>query len=607
MAIRFSEPVSVSGAPRLVLGIGESRAAAEHVPAGAGRVQSFRYVVAMGDFDLDGISIGNDALGLNGGAIRSAGGTAAAVQLLGTHTIHDTPDHVVDARAVAAERAVVTDALAAQGRALLASTTGVIGERFRAQRSRRGTGFIGDVANTLRGLDLSIDGPLDFAPAAAASGLADPACLRAPSAAQQAGCLQSPWIGPAHSTLPKFAGMPSGLPAGRAFTLPLVDTGSSARGGWTMWGADDLQSFNGESSYGGFDGDLRSVYLGIDGHVGGEWLAGAAVSKSHGKAAYNFTAGEQSGAGTPHMGLTSIYPYLRRNGSNGWSVWGIGGVGAGEASVQRDEAGATESGELHMGLAAAGVQQELATLGSLHVSLIADAGFVRLQIGSYAGVLGGLSASVGRMRVGIEGEHTIDLGASRSLSPYWQLSARYDAGDGHTGGGVELAGGVRYATARIEAQVLGRWLAVRSGAEYQELGASVSLEFKPRSDGMGLTASLLQSWGTPGGGAQSMWREQALWGAHAAAVDHRVADHLWSTDTRVGYALALPGTAGRLTPFGEFNLAGESSVRSRTGVRLDRGDQQRSHMGFEVGLGLVERPLGGGGDCAIDVSIEARF
>lgn len=137
---------------------------------------------------------------------------------------------------------------------------------------------------------------------------------------------------------------------------------------------------------------------------------------------------------------------------------------------------------------------------------------------------------------------TFILGATRSLRPYWQLSARHDAGDGHTGAGVELTGGLRYSTARIEAQMQLRCLAVRTGQAYEEFGASASLEFKPRSDGMGLTASLQQGWGSPGGGTQSMWRDQPL---RASGAPSPHASDSWSTDARVGYALARPRRPAR--------------------------------------------------------------
>lgn len=450
----------------------------------------------------------------------------------------------------------------------------------------------------------------DFEPHSAARQMPD--CRPNPLSAAERACASDSLRGTGKSAAPVFGQSSTGLPWGQPFVLPLGDSGSTERGGWTLWGADDVQSFNGDSVQGGFNGDLRSVYLGIDGRLMDRWLAGAAVSRSRSETAYDFSAGESSGAGTLFTNLTSIYPYLRWNGPSGWSTWGIGGVGLGEATVRRTESGTTsgtttgpiESGGLRMGLVAAGTRQKMMTLGSLDISLIADTGLVRLMTTGDSAVLDGLSASISRIRVGVEGEHTLSVAETGSLKPYWQLTGRYDAGDGHTGTGLELAGGLRFATPRIKAQLNGRWIAVRSEDAYEEFGASASLEFTPRPDGLGLSAALQQNWGNSGGGAQSMWREQALHAAYGNA-DRLTAD-LWSTNARVDYTIALRGSAGRLTPFGEFRLTGESPVRTRTGVHLERGVTQRSHLGLQIGLGLVERtphPTA----TTIDISFESRF
>ena len=605
VAIRFSQVVTVSGAPNLQVKIGTATAEARHVPSGAGRLHSFRYVVSLGDHDLDGITVGPDALELDGGAFRSESGAAASTDL-GAHAIVNAPDHIVDARAPGAERAVLTDVLAAQGRAILASSTGVIGERFHAQRSTVGSGLIGDVANTLRGPHTVARGLSDFEPRSAARRMPD--CRPNPLSAAERACANDSLLGTGQSAAPAFGQSSTGPPWGQAFVLPLWDTGSPERGGWTLWGADDVQAFNGDSVQGGFDGDLRSVYLGVDGRLTDRWLTGAAVSRSRGETAYDFSAGETSGVGTLFTNLTSIYPYHRWIGPNGWSTWGIGGVGLGEASVQRTESGKMsgpiESGELRMGLVTAGARRKMMTLGLLDISLIADTGLVRLMTTGDSAVLDGLSASISRIRVGIEGEHPLVLAEDGSLQPYWQLTGRYDAGDGHTGTGLELAGGLRYATPRIEVKVKGRWLAVRSEDAYEEFGASASLEFTPHPDGLGLSATLQQNWGNSGGGVQSMWREQALRATYGDA-DRQTA-HLWATDARVDYVIALPGTAGHLTPFGEFRLAGESPVRARAGVQLERGAVQRSHSSLELGLGLVERTPQRTATM-IDISFESRF
>ena len=93
--VTFSEVVTVSGSPRLALGIGEDiRHAVLDGDASTGALVVFRYSVALGDVDEDGISIGADALDVGDGSIQSAAGLAADVSL-GQHAITNDGNHPV--------------------------------------------------------------------------------------------------------------------------------------------------------------------------------------------------------------------------------------------------------------------------------------------------------------------------------------------------------------------------------------------------------------------------------------------------------------------------------------------------------------------------------
>ena len=93
--VTFSEAVTVSGSPRLALGIGEdARHAALDGDASAGPLLVFRYAVALGDRDTDGITIAADALDVGDGSIQSAAGVAADVSL-GQHAITNDRNHPV--------------------------------------------------------------------------------------------------------------------------------------------------------------------------------------------------------------------------------------------------------------------------------------------------------------------------------------------------------------------------------------------------------------------------------------------------------------------------------------------------------------------------------
>ena len=76
--LTFSEPVTVSGTPRLGIDIGDNRRWAEYEESAAGDTSLlFSYTVQADDRDADGLSIAANALELNGGSIEDGDGNAA--------------------------------------------------------------------------------------------------------------------------------------------------------------------------------------------------------------------------------------------------------------------------------------------------------------------------------------------------------------------------------------------------------------------------------------------------------------------------------------------------------------------------------------------------
>ena len=97
VALRFTRAVTVSGRPQLALGIGAQTRQADYHSGTGTRWLSFRYTVQASDSDTDGISIGANALTLNGGAINHALDETTAASLgLGTNTITNSSGHKVD-------------------------------------------------------------------------------------------------------------------------------------------------------------------------------------------------------------------------------------------------------------------------------------------------------------------------------------------------------------------------------------------------------------------------------------------------------------------------------------------------------------------------------
>ena len=93
--VRFDKTVKVTGTPQLALTIGSSTRQAAYASV-VGSSVVFRYTVQASDRDSDGISIGANALTLNGGTIRNRGGTHNAVLGLGIYALGNQSAHKVD-------------------------------------------------------------------------------------------------------------------------------------------------------------------------------------------------------------------------------------------------------------------------------------------------------------------------------------------------------------------------------------------------------------------------------------------------------------------------------------------------------------------------------
>ncbi len=80
VAVTFSESVRINGAPQVELDIGgEARQASLASGQASSDTAVFRYTVAEGDADTDGIGIGANSLRLNGGGIYDSAGNAAGL------------------------------------------------------------------------------------------------------------------------------------------------------------------------------------------------------------------------------------------------------------------------------------------------------------------------------------------------------------------------------------------------------------------------------------------------------------------------------------------------------------------------------------------------
>ena len=296
-----------------------------------------------------------------------------------------------------------------------------------------------------------------------------------------------------------------------------------------------------------------------------------------------------SGTGELSTDVWTALPYLHGR-LGGFEVWGLAGAGWGEISATRSEGdGLKEDSHLNLWLGAAGASRPLWGTGALSLSFVADAGMTYMTTDKGDDALDGLTASTRQLRMGLAGEYEASIfDGQAELTPFWQLSGRYDGGAGLAGAGLEAQAGLRYRGERLSLVAQGHWLGLHSATGYKEYGASMEARIAPLAHGRGLTLALTPRWGAHGAlagaasgpgsatgatGIGALWdtdivRRAAIANTQAAGNDTA---HVWSVDAELGYGLWLPHRLGLLTPFSELRLAGGQEQRQRLGLRLDAG------------------------------------
>ena len=502
---------------------------------------------------------------------------------------------VVTVQASPAEVAVLKESLAAVGRSLMAGAANTIGARL--EMSKYGPH--------------AILGGRRFAPHA----------LGGDDAAQIAGA--DPFHLGADADDPLRAGAhwpqraqhlaPPQLLRGTAFEMPLVG-GSRGRSSWALWGAGDYQTVAGEPDQGSYDAEVASVYLGVDGR-GDSWVAGGAVSRTRAEADYGYSAaadsvGAVSGKGTVTTNLTAFHPYVQWSMGRKGQAWLMGGFGTGEAELEREGSAAPAPSDVSMTMGMAGMRLELGRPGGLDFALRGDIGTTELETEDGVRALDDIAVSTQRARIGVEASLPLVIEGGSALTPFVDVGARVDEGDGETGNGVEVAAGVRYGGKTVRFEAKARQLVMHDAEEYEESGASATLVVAPGSNGRGLSLSVAPRWGGAADATDALWRRDdafsAANAAREAARGFQDEDARWGVAGRIGYGMPLKQRKGTVTPFGEVDMASAEQQRTRVGVKyaIDRLGGDRA-IQFEFSGERVERPRGT--EHRFSVTAQGRF
>ncbi len=339
----------------------------------------------------------------------------------------------------------------------------------------------------------------------------------------------------------------------------------SRAGGLGMWVSGDYRSLSGGG--GGtadWNGRLISGHLGADYRFGRSFLAGVATSWSQGSFDY---AGRGEGAsrvrGDYSSRMNSFHPYLGFSLSRRLALWAAGGWGFGEIRMDDGEIPARQKASTRLGTLATGADLALLGGGASALSLRGEAWISRVKVEGNGDRVEGLSVRTNRLRAALEGSHALSLGSGSSLVPSLEFAMRRDGGDGETGVGGELGGGISLVSSMgLAVEARGRGLLFHQG-DAKEWGVGGSVRYDPGGDGRGLSMSVLPSWGNSASGVQGIWasEETADLGATASRRE-------FGLQTEVGYGFAALDDRGLLTPYGAFGRPDPHSRNYRLGSRF---------------------------------------
>ena len=363
------------------------------------------------------------------------------------------------------------------------------------------------------------------------------------------------------SPFPTQASMTPGQQLGTlSFLMASQETAEGGGGRVAAWGCGDYRRLSGAGGRGAgsWNGEVYSLHVGVDVRLGSNVLAGVSVSRSRGMIDYEGGLGSGTDGGEHDLRLVGVHPFLGWSVTPGLQLWGTVGHAWGELRIVDELGGLTGAATLNSG--ALGLNGRLLTRGATTLSLRGEGALAQLTADSATFEVATLD--MWRFRLTTELSHELLFSSGTSLTPWAELGARHDGGDGQTGAGLELGGGLRYRVPQVglTAEGYGRWLAVHEGA-LQEWGVGAMVTIDPGMDRRGLSASVTPSWGETATGVQRLWQQGAAGPAWYGTSRAQV-------DAQLGYGVPVFGGRSVLTPFGAMNLAGDEARRYRLGGSL---------------------------------------
>ena len=372
---------------------------------------------------------------------------------------------------------------------------------------------------------------------------------------------------------------------GSRFMLPLNGNdgdGVVGSDSTTLWGSGEYRSLSGKSDGLDWSGGMHGAHVGVDTRVRDDLLAGVALSWNQGYLQYDNNAGGAGGKGDYDLDVLGVHPYI------GWragyvDLWATAGYGTGEVEV-KPEQGEVVSNDVALWTVGVGGGGLIWASEVANVRLKGEAMQTTVDVEENEEMTP-MSVDASLARVSVEASRTSELVGGGMFSPSLSLGARHDGGDGNTGTGAELSGGVRYENAATGVGASASVYGLFGRNDYEEWGLSGLLQLSPGTDGRGLSVTLRPGYGSGGKDTGRVWTQ----GMRAEDASSAPTDPSGRLDARLGYGLWAPWSSGLITPWGGLTL--DANARQyRAGLdwvfssrlRMNLSGEQHERLGAGV-------------------------
>ena len=386
---------------------------------------------------------------------------------------------------------------------------------------------------------------------------------------------------------------------GSSFDLTLAGTetaapaagGQAASGGAVgIWASGDYERISSKDvgGLGEWEGDLFSAHLGIDGHLSESVLIGLAVSWSKG----SFEFDDDPGNNTDSR-LVALSPYLGWNSGDGAGLWATVGHGRGEIEP-KSQMNAKQ--DLTMALVAAGGNRRIGAGSVWEVDIRGEVSAAQLETEA-SGSSAAMTADVHRLRLALEAGSLIRRDSGAQLTRSVALGIRHDGGDGDTGLGAELDGGLGWSfpVSGVTLRATGHVLLAHEG-DLKEWGAGGLIHYAPQAKGRGLSLRVQPSWGPAESTPGQLWEHRV---AELESADDDAPEARLVTD--VGWGLPALSGRGLITPYSGLELSEDGSPVYRLGSRVGIGSV------FNIDLAGDRTKKGGRPEHGIDLHLRMQW